>query len=99
MSEEKVRKTYDREFKISAVRLILDSGRSTASVARDLGVSENTLCIWKKKYLADIEGALPGKGNLKPEEEEIRRLKRELDHVKMERDILKKAVAFFAKEP
>lgn len=99
MSEEKLRKTYDREFKISAVRLILDSGRSVASVARDLGIAENTLFIWKKKYLADIEEAFPGKGNLKPEEEEIRRLKRELEHVKMERDILKKAVAFFAKEP
>ncbi|HEX2868156.1 MAG TPA: transposase, partial [Ignavibacteriales bacterium] len=62
MSEEKVRKTYDREFKISAVRLILDSGRSVVSVARDLGIAENTLFIWKKKYLADIEGAFPGKG-------------------------------------
>jgi transposase len=90
--------TYDKEFKISAVKLVVESGRSVASVARDLGISDNTLFIWKKKYLEDKTDAFPGKGNLKPEEEEIRSLKRELAHVTMERDILKKAVAFFAKE-
>jgi Transposase and inactivated derivatives len=98
MSESKIRKRYDREFKLSAVKLVQDSGRSVSSIARELGVSENALFIWKKKYLEDSNNAFPGKGHIKPEEEENRRLKKELAHVTMERDILKKAVAFFAKE-
>ncbi len=98
MSEPKIRKRYDREFKLSAVKLVLDSGRSVVSIAAELGISENALFIWKKKYLEDASNAFPGKGRMKPEEEENRRLKKELAHVTMERDILKKAVAFFAKE-
>ena len=98
MSEPQKRKRYDREFKLSAVKLVLDSGRSVSSIAKELGVSENALFIWKKKYLEDSNNAFPGKGHIKPEEEENRRLKKELAHVTMERDILKKAVAFFAKE-
>lgn len=98
MSERKIRKRYDREFKLSAVKLVLDSGRSVVSIASELGISENALFIWKKKYLEDTNNAFPGKGRMKPEEEENRRLKKELAHVTMERDILKKAVAFFAKE-
>ena len=98
MSEPRIRKRYDSEFKISAVKLVLDSGRSVAGIASELGVSDNALFIWKKKYIEDANNAFPGKGHMKPEEEENRRLKKELAHVTMERDILKKAVAFFAKE-
>ena len=98
MPARKTRKTYDKEFKISAVKLVLDSGRSIASIASDLGISDNTLFLWKNKYLEDAKNAFPGKGHMKPEEEEIRRLKKEVAHLTMERDILKKAVAFFAKE-
>jgi transposase len=98
MSEPKIRKRYDREFKQSAVKLVLESGRSVTSIAAELGISDNALFIWKKKYLEDASNAFPGKGHLKPEEEENRRLKKELAHVTMERDILKKAVAFFAKD-
>ena len=99
MVEPKIRKRYDREFKLSAVKLVLDSGRSVVSIAGELGISENALYIWKKKYQEDAGNAFPGKGRMKPEEEENRRLKKELAHVTMERDILKKAVAFFAKDP
>lgn len=98
MSESRSRKSYAGEFKLSAVKLVLDSGKSVARIAKELGVSENALFIWKKKYMEDTNNAFPGKGRMKPEEEENRRLKKELAHVTMERDILKKAVAFFAKE-
>jgi transposase len=97
MSESKTRKRYDREFKLSAVKLVLDSGKSVGSIAKELGVSENALFIWKKRYMEDANNAFPGKGHMQPEEEN-RRLKKELAHVTMERDILKKAVTFFAKE-
>jgi transposase len=93
------RKTYDKEFKLSAVKMVLEEGISTAQVSRDLGINENSLHNWKKKYLEDRENSFPGKGRLKPEDEELRRLQKELKTVKMERDILKKAMAFFAKEP
>ena len=96
MSEK--RKTCDKEFKLSAVKMILDGEMSISRVSRDLGVNQNSLHTWKKAYLEDQQNAFPGKGRMKPEEEELRKLKKELSIVKMERDILKKAIAFFAKE-
>ncbi len=95
MSEK--RRSYDREFKLSAVKLILESGNSVESIATELGVSSNTLFNWKRKYLEDAKNAFPGKGKMKPEDEELRRVKKELLRVTMERDILKKAIAYFAK--
>ena len=92
------RKTYDKEFKISAVKLVLDSGRTIAQIAADLGISGNTLLNWKNKYLEDAKNAFPGKGRLKPEDEELRKKDREIATLKMERDILKKAITFFAKD-
>jgi len=97
MEGERKRKTYDKQFKLDAVRLIVEEGHSVASVARDLGVNENSLHHWKKKYGEDGKEAFPGHGNLKPEDAELRRLKRELAIAREERDILKKAIAFFAK--
>lgn len=96
MSEK--RKTYDKEFKLSAVKMITEGGMSVSRVSKDLGVNENSLHNWKRAYLEDQQNAFPGKGRMKPEEEELRKLKRELHITKMERDILKKAIAFFAKE-
>ena len=96
MSER--RKSYDKEFKLSAVKMILDGEMSISRVSRDLGVNQNSLHNWKKAYLEDQQNAFPGKGRMKPEEEELRKLKKELSIVKMERDILKKAIAFFAQE-
>lgn len=92
------RNTYDKEFKLSAVKMIIEEGMSIAQVARDLGVNANSLHNWKKAYIEDQQNAFPGKGKMKPEEEELRKLRKELNTVKMERDILKKAIAFFAKE-
>jgi len=98
MSEIIHRRSFDKEFKLSAVKLVLDSGRSVASIASDLGVSGNTLFNWKRKYQEDAQNAFPGKGHQKPEQEELRKRDKEIATLKMERDILKKALAFFAKD-
>ena len=96
MSEK--RKTYDKEFKLSAVKMIVEGGMSISRISKDFGVNENSLYKWKRVYLEDQQNAFPGKGKMKPEEEELKNLRKELTIVKMERDILKKAIAFFAKE-
>jgi transposase len=95
MSEK--RRSYDKEFKLSAVKMITEGGMSLMQVSRDLGVNENSLHKWKKDYLSDQQNAFPGKGNLKPEQEELRKKDREIARLTMERDILKKAIAYFAK--
>jgi len=97
MSQGKRRK-YDREFKVEAVQLVTEGGRGVAEVARNLGIHENLLYKWREKYSEDMAHAFPGKGRLKPAEEELRRMKRALADVTQERDILKKAAAYFAKE-
>ena len=73
---KKTRRKYTREFKIEAVRLATDGGVSIAQASRDLGVDANVLGRWKKEFSEDSEHAFPGKGNLKPEDEELRRLRR-----------------------
>lgn len=95
MSEK--RRSYDKEFKLSAVKMITEGGMSLMQVSRDLGVNENSLYKWKKDYLSDQQNAFPGKGNLKPEQEELRKKDREIARLTMERDILKKALGYFAK--
>jgi transposase len=95
MSEK--RRSYDKEFKLSAVKLVLESEKSVESIASDLGVSSNTLFNWRRKYLEDAKNAFPGKGHLKPEQDELRKKDREIARLTMERDILKKALGYFAK--
>ncbi len=77
--------------------MVEDGKRSAASIARDLGIHPNVLYTWRKLLLEDPAHAFPGKGKLKPEDEELRRLRRELENVKEERDILKKALAVFSR--
>jgi transposase len=98
MTEKITRRSFDREFKISAVKLVLDSGKSVKSIAAELGISDNTLFNWKRKYQEDAKNAFPGKGQMKPEQEELRKKDREIARLKMERDILKKAIAYFTKD-
>jgi len=95
MSEK--RKSYDKEFKLSAVKMITEAGMSLSQVSRDLGVNESSLHKWKKDYLSDQQNAFPGKGRMKPEEEELRKVKKQLSRVTMECDILKKAIGYFTK--
>jgi transposase len=96
MSEK--RRNYNAEFKREAVRLITDHGYGVAETARNLGINTNMLRRWKRQLQADQNGAFPGKGHLSAEQEELRRLRDENRRLRMERDILKKATAFFAKE-
>jgi transposase len=92
------RRKFTREFKLEAVRLIKDRRVSYVQAARDLGVHVSQLRDWVKKFADDLEHAFPGHGQMKPEQLEIARLKREVTKLKAERDILKKAAAYFAKE-
>lgn len=91
------RRTYSREFKLEAIRLAETTDKSMAQIERDLGIGEGCLRQWKKKLAADGESAFPGHGNLPADEERIRQLERELEIVRQERDILKKAVAIFSR--
>lgn len=92
------RRKFSREFKLEAVKLVLERGVSAAQAARDLDVHANVLRKWIREAEGDAGSAFPGHGNLKPEQQEIERLRRELARMKAERDILKKAAAYFAKE-
>jgi len=96
--EKKVRRKFDKDFILEAVKLAQDSG-NVAETARNLGIHENLLYTWKRKYEADPENAFPGKGHMKPLEEENRQLRRKLERAERERDILKKAVGIFSKDP
>lgn len=94
----KRRRTFSREFKLEAVKLVRDRGVSIAQASRDLDVHENVLRKWVRDVAADPAQAFPGQGQLKPEQLEIDRLRREVAKLKAERDILKKAAAYFAKD-
>ena len=96
----KRRQKYDQQFKLDAVKLVLEGNRSINEVSRSLGISAETLRLWKNTYEREhgsARAAFPGKGHLKPEDEELRRVKRQLQQAEQERDILKKALAFFSR--
>jgi transposase len=93
---KKTRRTYTREFKLEALRLLETSGESAAQIERDLGIGAGALSRWKRELSADGEGAFPGQGRLTPDQEHIRQLERENELLRQERDILKKAVAIFS---
>ena len=92
------RRQYSQEFKVQAVEMVIEQGLSVSEVARDLGVHPNVLRKWKQKLIEDGSGAFPGNGRLSAEQEEIRKLREENRQLRMERDILKKATAFFANQ-
>ncbi len=91
------RRTFSREFKLAAVKKVVEQGLSCGEVARDLNVRDNLIRNWRKAFEAD--GTLQAEVNQSPSvEAELKRLREENRQLKMERDILKKATAFFAKE-
>lgn len=100
-----LRRRFGSEFKIEAVRLVRQRGVSVAQAARDLEVHENVLCKWVKEFVADPAHAFPGHGQMKPEQIEIDRLKREVARLKAargsqrrrRRHILKTAAAYLCK--
>jgi transposase len=92
------RRRFSREYKVEAVRLVVERGVSAAQAARDLGIHTNVLRNWVREHRADPVHAFPGVGQQKAEAAEVTQLRREVARLKMERDILKKAAAYFAKE-
>jgi transposase len=92
------RRKFTREFKLEAAKLVTERGVTVAQAARDLGVHGTVLRRWVQDFSADPTQAFPGNGRQSAEQAEITRLKREVARLKAERDILKKAAAYFAKE-
>jgi len=95
MSQRKVR-TYDKEFKINAVKLYLESGRGPKQVSDELGIPSSTLMSWAENHKKEGEQAFPGKGCIKPSDAEVVQLRKELAIACEERDILKKALGIFS---
>jgi transposase len=92
------RKTYTTEFKREAVRLVTEQRYGVAETARNLGINVNMLRRWKQEYTDSAQAAFPGNGRLPPDQEELRQLREENKRLRMERDILKKAMRFFVNE-
>lgn len=93
------RKSFSREFKLEAVRLLERGEKPAADLARELGIKRNQLYKWQQQLTAQGEGAFPGRGRRPDDQEaEIARLKGELERTREERDILKKAAQYFARE-
>jgi transposase len=89
---------FSREFKRDAVQLVTEKGMPVGKVARELDIHPNLLHGWRRRYLANGDKSFVGKGRVKPEEVEIRGLRKALEKVREERDILKKALAVFSKQ-
>lgn len=91
--ENSKKRRFDRDFKVSAVKMVTEGGHKVTEVARSLGIDPNQLYLWKKTFGDQGDKAFPGKGHLT----ELAALRRQLREVEMERDILKKAVGIFSK--
>lgn len=92
------RRKFSREFKLEAVKLVRDRGVTAAQASRDLDVHANVLRKWVREAEADPAQAFPGNGQVRPEQLEVVRLRKEVAKLKAERDILKKAAAYFARD-
>ena len=92
-------KKYDKEFKLEAIRLSSKPGNTASKIEKDLGLGQGVICRWKRQFRDEGEQAFPGKGHLKPDDEVVRKLKRDNERLRRERDILKKALAIFSKDP
>jgi transposase len=92
-------KRYYEEFKIETIHLASEPGNTQAKTERDLGIRQGIINRWKREFLEDGEQAFPGKGHLKADDDELRRLKRENELLRRERDILKKAATIFSEDP
>ncbi len=93
-----LRKQYTREFKKEAVELITVQGYSISQAARSLGIRDSLLGRWRQEYLSLAANAFPGSGKEPAPADELSRLRQENRRLKMEKEILKKAAAFFARE-
>ena len=93
----KTQRTFTKEFKLEAVQLVKTSTKPLAQIARDLGIADSTLHHWRQLFAEQGEQAFPGSGHQTAQEEAIRRLKREVEILRQERDILKKALGIFSR--
>jgi len=93
-----MRREFSKEFKQDAVSLVRDQGYSCTEAATSLGIHKAMLSRWVREHKEDTGSAFRGKGKLRPEQEELRQLREENKRLKMEKEILKKAAVFFAKE-
>lgn len=98
-NKEKSRREFTAEFKREALNLVESSGKSVPQVAKELGISDSILYRWQKLQAENGDQAFPGKGHQAPQDEELRRLRQEVENLRQERDILKKAVVIFARNP
>jgi transposase len=92
------RKKYTKEFKLDAVALVTEQGYTRPEAAQSLGINTNMLGRWAKELQTEDGQAFRGNGKLTPEQEEVRMLKAQVKRLQMEKDILKKATVYFAKE-
>jgi transposase len=95
----KKRNQYAKEYKLEAVRLMIEEGRPISELSRELGTAQSLLHRWKKKSEEGKIDPFQGQGRLSPEDEELRQLRRENKRLRMENEILKKTVAIFSEEP
>lgn len=89
-------RNYDKEFKLNAVAVYRKSGKAMEVIAEEMGIPKSTFTGWVRAFNKDDLTSFPGKGRLKNADQELSALRKELHHVRLERDILKKAVAIFS---
>ena len=101
VKEKKATKRYDEEFKRQAVELVIHSGKTQAQIARELGISDYSLTLWKRAYLGHLKPAQMEGEQLSPEQmfDKIRQQQREIEYLKRQREILKKAMSMLGEEP
>ena len=92
------RRKFDKQFKLEAVKMVTEQGLTQTEVAKSLDVDPSTIGYWIKVYAADGTDAFPGNGKLKPQDDELRRLRAENKRLQMECDFLKKTATWFAKQ-
>lgn len=92
------RRKYSQEFKLDAINLVTEQGYSRAEAARSLSINAAMLSRWLKEYQSEQGQSFRGNGKLSPDQLELRQLREENKRLKMEKEILKKAAAFFAQE-
>lgn len=92
------RQTFSKEFKLEAVRLLESTDKPAVDIARELGIRRNQIYKWQEQLRAKGDDVFPGKGYRTEKDDKIARLERDLERVKEERDILKKAAQYFARE-
>ena len=92
------RKKYDSAFKLEVIRMVEEDGLNGMDVSRKLGIHEKTVYRWLSEYRKDGRDAFPGKGHLKPADEELRQLRKQVRDLQEENEILKKAAVIFAKQ-